>query len=638
MRRLPVASPAFLLLIVLGYASSGFAADEKALQTAADEAAGRRTKAGEQLESAEKQLTDLNTQLITLRSELAKAPTTIKKGEEELKKQQAEVTKLTEEHKKAVAAQEAAAKAAEDAKGSDKEKATAEAATKATEAAKAAEKKLQDAQAAVAKTEAEIAAAKKVMAESEPQIKQVEAKIAEQKKAVEVAQAAFDKVDAEWLTKQQALEKTLIEAGKLVSFRETIAPIFAKRCLACHNARTAKGRYNMETFAAVMKGGESGEVIDPGDGDFSTLYAMVEDGSMPKEADPLTKEQLASIKQWINTGAKLDAGVDPNAQLITIMPKEPQPLPPQTYPVPVPVTAVAFSPDGKQLATSGYHEVLLWNVADGKLASRITNVAERVYDIEFTADGSTIAVAAGTPAQIGEVKLFQVSDGKLLADLVTTSDSIFAVAFSPDEKRIATAGADRAIQVFDMATKQEQLHIEDHADWVMDIAWSPDGTKLASASRDKTSKLFDMKTGESLATFNSHSDAVFGAGFTPDGNQVISSGSDRQIRLWTASNAKQVRNIGFGGDVFEVVVSKDGRIFSCSADKTARIHNSANGSQVHSLGGHTDWVYSVAFSETAKTVAAGSYNGEVRIWNAEDGKELLKFTAAPGLEAAQASK
>ena len=93
------------------------------------------------------------------------------------------------------------------------------------------------------------------------------------------------------------------------------------------------------------------------------------------------KEQMASIKKWIDTGAQLNAGAGPNAQLITIMPKLPQPLPPEAYRVPIPVTALQFSPDGNQLAASGYHEIVLWNPADGKIIRRITNVAERVRDI-----------------------------------------------------------------------------------------------------------------------------------------------------------------------------------------------------------------------------------------------------------------
>ena len=84
---------------------------------------------------------------------------------------------------------------------------------------------------------------------------------------------------------------------------------------------------------------------------------------------------------------------------------------------------------------------------------------------------------------------------------------------------------------------------------------------------------------------------------------------------------------------FRIATTKEGMIYSSSSDKTARIHKFADGGQVFSLAGHTDWVYSVAFNAPTKRVAAGSYTGEVRLWNAEDGKEVKLIIAAPGYTA-----
>ena len=115
----------------------------------------------------------------------------------------------------------------------------------------------------------------------------------------------------------------------MVSFSDSIAPIFAQRCVACHNARTAKGRLNLDSFAATLKGGESGLSFESGKADASTLVSLIEDGSMPKDADPLTADQIKLIKKWINTGAGLNAGVGVNDPLIAIVPKRPQPMPPK---------------------------------------------------------------------------------------------------------------------------------------------------------------------------------------------------------------------------------------------------------------------------------------------------------------------
>ena len=231
---------------------------------------------------------------------------------------------------------------------------------------------------------------------------------------------------------------------------------------------------------------------------------------------------------------------------------------------------------------------------------------------------------------MGEVKLFNVADGALVADLFTTDDEVFAVALSPDGTRLAAAAADRSVRLFDVASRQQQKMIEDHADWVMDVAWSPDAKKIATASRDKTSKVFDSTTGESQSTFNGHGQPVFGVGFLPDGNSVATSGRDNRIRVWAVADAKQAREIGFGGEVFRIVTTPDSMAFSGSADKSARQHNLANGQQVKQFGPHNDWVYAVSYNGASKRLASGSHDGEVRIWNTDGGKELIKFIAAPG--------
>ncbi len=478
-----------------------------------------------------------------------------------------------------------------------------------------------------------IVAQKALQVKSAEEAKQAEAGLAAVQPELDKALVALTAVNTEHVGKLQSAQGAYAEIGKFVVFSKDIAPVFVKRCIACHNARTAKGRYNMETFTAVMKGGEQGDTIIPKDGDLSVLCVMIGNGSMPKDADPLTKEEIERIKKWITLGAVLDAGKDADAPLITIMPKLPQPAPPESYRVPVSITGLAFSPDGTQLASSGYHEVLIWNVADGAQIRRITNVAERTHEIQYSPDGALIAVAAGTPAQNGEIKLFKAADGTLVKDLVTTSDAMFAVSFSPDGKRLAAGGADRAIRVFNVETGVQELLIEDHADWVMGIAWSPDGAKLASASRDKTSKVFDAKTGDSLITFPGHGEPVFGVQFLPGGAEIATAGRDRQIRVWNATNATQVRAIGgFGNEVFRIIITPDGRLFSCSADQTAREHK-LDGSQVRVFTGHKDWVYAIAFNPATKKLATGSWEGEVRIWNAEDAKGMLDFVAAPGYKA-----
>lgn len=464
--------------------------------------------------------------------------------------------------------------------------------------------------------------------------KAAQTELAAKQKELEVSVAAAaaetTRLRDEYVQQQRLAEAAMEPLGRFVSFSRHIAPIFAKRCVACHNTRTASGRLNMDSFAGILKGGESGVSVEAHKAEESLLTLMIEDGTMPKDADPLSKEQIGLIRKWIDAGAPLDAGIIATADLFQVMPETPQPLPPETYRVPIPVTATAFNPEGNILASSGYHEILLWNTDDNKLLRRITNVAERVYDLEFSADGTQLAVAAGTPGQLGEVKLFSVADGAHQKTLVRTKDAVFAVSFSPDGKFIAGAGADRVVYAIEVASGRKTLQIEDHADWVMDVNWSPDGKQLVTASRDKTSKVFNAEDGRSVITFNGHGNAVYSAVFLADGANVVSAGSDKLARVWKKADGKEVRKIGgFGSDIFRIAITPDNHLLSASADRTARQHNLADGKAVRTFAGHKDWVYTLSYNAKRKLVATGSYDGEIRVWNSEDGSVTRSFIAVP---------
>lgn len=427
------------------------------------------------------------------------------------------------------------------------------------------------------------------------------------------------------------------QADEPVSFRAQVAPILVKQCLGCHGDQEPKGDFQLQNFENLMADG----YVEAGEPDGSHLLGLLStddaDTRMPKDADPLPGEQVALIKQWIAQGAKYDAE-DVKATLVSIIPKLPHPDPPEAYRVAVPITALAIRPDGGQLAVNGYREITLWNMADGTLERRIKNVAQRTFALAYSPDGTLLAAASGIPGQLGEVRLFNPADGSLVRELVTIADTALDVTFSPDGTKLAACGADRAIRIFDVASGTEEVLIEDHADWVMAIAFNHDGTRLVSASRDKTAKVFDAKTGDAQNTYPGHGEPVFGCAFNSDGTQVFTAGADNKIHVWNPADGKKIADIGgFGHHVLDVAF-QEGQVFSASADKQARQHAAADRSQVRAFTGHEDWIYSIAPHVASMRFVTGSYDGEVRIWNLEDGALLKAFKAAPGLPAADSQQ
>ncbi len=422
-------------------------------------------------------------------------------------------------------------------------------------------------------------------------------------------------------------------ADEPVSFSKHIAPILLDHCYACHGPKKAEGGYRVDSYERAIAAGDSateGFVAEDLDGSeaFRRIVSDDEAERMPLEGDPLPAEQVELLKRWIEEGIAFD-GSDPAVDIAKLVPPPVYPAGPETYEYALPVSALAFSPDGSKLLAAGYHELTIWNTADGTLAGRIGNVGPRTMAIAFSPDGQLLAVGGGAPGKLGETRLFRFPSGELQGVLGSTSDIVLDVAFSPDGTRLATGGADSVIRVFEVATGNEQLTITSHSDWIMALAWNADGTKLASGSRDKTAKVYDASTGDLLVTYSGHGQIVKGVAFHPEGADAYSSGGDNKIHRWVIADGKKSAEAALGGEVHKLLLAGD-HLFTSSADKTVRQYESKTLKEVRAFPAHQDWAIATAYHAGTQRLASGSFDGEVRIWNVETGEQAVAFFAAPG--------
>lgn len=419
---------------------------------------------------------------------------------------------------------------------------------------------------------------------------------------------------------------------KAVSFRADIAPILIAKCQTCHCEKSAKGNYRLDTYEALMAGTGKDRNVTPGKPATSKFHQLLitkdADDRMPQKADPLPPAQVELVKRWIEQGAKFD-GTDPKLTLAELVPPRTHAPAPKYYAAAVPVTALAFSPDGKELAVSGFREVTVWDTASGQLLRRIGNLAPRTYALVWSADGKRLAVGSGIPGELGEARLFEADTGKLLKVLGAHGDVVQDVKFSPDGQLLATASADGTIVVYDAATGARRRVIANHSDAVTAIAFSPDGKRLASASLDKSAKVFDLTTGASVSTYIGHEAAVYGVVFG-EAKQVFTAGRDRKVHAWNPDDGKKIGDIsGFSLEVFKLVATPES-IFSCSADGTARQHTLTDRKEQRVFRGGKEWLYSLNVHEGTKRLATGGFDGQVRLWNTADGTAVKSFFASPG--------
>ena len=420
------------------------------------------------------------------------------------------------------------------------------------------------------------------------------------------------------------------EAG--VSFSREVASILVDNCVACHGAKKAEGGYRIDTFEYLVKTGDSGVApVTASKLEESELWRrlVTSDASerMPAESEPLTTAQIEVMKKWIASGAAFD-GAKANEPLYLVAPPATYPDPPASYSVPLPLASVAFSADGNQILSGGYHELLCWNVSDGTLLRRIKNVGERTYAIAVSPDGTKLAVACGSPGRIGEVRVFDYATGGLLMVCGRSPDVVLDVAYSPDGSKLAASGADSLIRVLDAATGSTLQTIASHADWVNALAWSDDGKKLASASRDKSAKVYTVENGELLTSYAGHASAVRGIAFTADGASLLSVGDDKKLHRWEIEGAKKVAEVPVGGDGTRLVRGADFVLVPSTDKALHRIDLTKNQDTLKYIG-HTDWVLSSAFSAKGNLVVSGTANGMIRLWNAADGMLVREIRAAP---------
>jgi hypothetical protein len=449
------------------------------------------------------------------------------------------------------------------------------------------------------------------------------------------------------------------QPGKPVSFVNDVAPILKENCFACHDAKKKSGKYDMTSYEKLRLGGANGDPIAAGKPEASEFHSLIVTGEqrrMPPrdKGEAVPKDKAATVAQWIKEGAKIDAGLDPKADLVKeLRVRWKPPVPPKVYPFPTVVNALAFTSDGKQLVVGGHHELTVWDISTGKLVKRIHTRAERAYGLVFLPDGK-LAVAGGRPGQEGDVRVYNIAtkgkveagveilDGVndktvLVKHLFDVEDSVLCLAITPDGKTLAAGGCDRAVRVFDLSggldkAKLEQT-VENHADWVLGCALTADGKYLVTAGRDKTAKVWDLKEKQSVVTFPEHQNIVYGVAVKADGSAGFSVGADKQLRTWKPNGeGKQVKNAGGHGDeVFKIIAApQDKMLATSSADKTVRLWDMNLGAG-KTLSGLTDYVYAVAFSADGTLVAGGSYDGSVGVWKVADGTAVKVWNATPGI-------
>jgi WD40 repeat protein len=444
----------------------------------------------------------------------------------------------------------------------------------------------------------------------------------------------------------QPIAVVKLERAAPVLYDKDIEPILVNKCAVCHSDNIKEGKLDLGSYEALIKGGKRGAPLLPGKSGDSLLVKLVSRTEKkfmpPKGEEPLTPEELALIKLWIDQGAKapttrrerpkvivsgppanvhpvLGVAVSPDKKYVagargnqihiyetasgkylrTLL--DPQLTAPDKKPIKAAhlsiVESLAYSPDGKTIASGAFQEVILWDAEKGTIRQRLTGFADRVVALDFSHDGKLLATGGGAPTADGEIKIYDSRSGKLAVEIKNGhSDTVFGVSFSPDDKKLATCAADKFVKTFEIPSGKFLKSFEGHTHHVLGVDWKADGKLLASAGADNVIKIWDFEKGEQVRTITGH--------------------------------GKQVTRLLF--------VGKTDQFATCSGDQTVRFWN-INGGNTRNFSGGGDFLYALSVSADGTIVAAGGQEGIVRVYNGTNG-QLLKSLLPPDVQPATASK
>jgi WD40 repeat protein len=350
----------------------------------------------------------------------------------------------------------------------------------------------------------------------------------------------------------------------------------------------------------------------------------------------------------------------------------------------------AFAPDGKTLATYGYDELLIWDVATGKELRRLP-AKDRCCALAFSRDGTMLALAAdgGTIVVVwnyvdGKVihrfrtrdkggfyvprthslvfsadgkRLFSGDDRSAFVWNLESGKPVFrfmhqtedkdagtdTIVFSQDGRWLATvarvSGVSRHLQVWEVASGKRVHQFEVDKFGHCSATFSPKGDLLATASDDDKIRLWSMASGEEVQTLRGYRDQHASLAFSPDGQQLAVAANGgigstaigvQKIVLWNLANKRILRIVSAPG-VERIGFSPDGKLLAWeSCGESVCLLNLATGKDLHGWPAHTGEILALAYSPDGKLLASGGGDNAIRLWKPETAQSVRTLEGHEG--------
>src|SRR5262245_26314533 len=308
-----------------------------------------------------------------------------------------------------------------------------------------------------------------------------------------------------------------------------------------------------------------------------------------------------------------------------------------------PLETIATSPDGKRLAAAGWGgDVKILNIETGEQLAAIQTGGGYVFALAFSPDGKQIA--AGTNAKPDFITIWDASTGQPVRGLKGHGDAVLSLAYSRDGSKLLSGSYDGTARLWDVAAGTSK-EFRGHDWWVWSVAWSPDEQRFVTGSQDGSAIVWTVATGEASAPFLAHGGPVYSAAFSPSGEYIATASYDKRVLLWRPDDLKS-QNIdklinqalsgnetvqqtpftalsGHSAGVRSAKFSSDGKLLvSCGNDNAICVWDVASRQLLKTLRGHASRVSAAVFMPGDDHLLSGGYDHYAKLWNISKYEEV----------------
>jgi WD40 repeat protein/serine/threonine protein kinase len=281
--------------------------------------------------------------------------------------------------------------------------------------------------------------------------------------------------------------------------------------------------------------------------------------------------------------------------------------------------SVSWSPDGRTLVSCSYENALrLWDVEERRHRTKLYGHTSSVNSMAFTPDSSRLLSGSDD----GTLRVWDVGSGHCVRVIQGYAISHYDLDWSPDSAHLLSCGTDGLVTIWDLSVETLPRELRGHTRLVCGVGWSPDGRFVASCGWDMVMRLWNPISLSCIQIFENASTVLMGMAWSPDGSLLAVATFLQGMHVWDVRESC-LRWVGEQGRTmfFSVAWSPDGSLLAGGGDDgNVYLWESADGTLRERLPGHHGNVVSVAWSPDGTKLASGSSNrgsGELFVWHVQ---------------------